>query len=44
MPRCGNRGGSLLASNYAVTEDVMSSKMNVGSEVVGDHGNCLLHK
>lgn len=31
------------ALNYAVSEGVMTSKMNVGSETVGDHGNCVFH-
>lgn len=32
-----------MALNYAVSEDVMISKMNVGSEAVGDHGNCVFY-
>lgn len=31
------------ALNYAVSEGVMTSKMNVGSEAIGDHGNCVFH-
>lgn len=33
----------MKALNYAVSEGVMTSKMNVGSETIGDHGNCVFH-
>lgn len=32
-----------MALNCAVSEDIMTSEMNTGSEAVGDHENCVFY-
>lgn len=41
MPRSGDPRGSLLALNHAVSQDIMTLKINGGSKAVDIHGNCV---